>query len=84
MPLQVLRGASIPPQIGLRVERGNALLYRDARYGRNLAGARAGNLPFTVVTDIRLDKNRLMLTTARLTASVRFPLIICDEEWHSS
>jgi hypothetical protein len=30
---------------------------------------RAGNLPFTIVTDIRLDKNRLMLTTARLTAS---------------
>jgi hypothetical protein len=29
-----------------RVERGNTLLYRNAEYRRNLAGARAGNLPF--------------------------------------
>src|SRR5438067_5069816 len=40
-----MRGASIPPQIGLRVARGNALLYRDPGYVRNLAAARAGNLP---------------------------------------
>ena len=29
-----------------RVERGNTLLYRNGEYRRNLAGARAGNLPF--------------------------------------
>lgn len=30
----------------VRVERGNTLLYRNGQYRRNLAGARAGNLPF--------------------------------------
>jgi len=44
-----LHGARIAPQIGTRAERGNALLYRDARYVRNLAGARAGNLPFFLI-----------------------------------
>ena len=44
-----MRGASIPPQVGLRAARGNALLYRDAQYVRNLAAARAGNLPFVLI-----------------------------------
>lgn len=42
-----LHGVRLAPRAGdLRVDVGNALLYRDAHYVRNLAAARAGNLPF--------------------------------------
>src|SRR5437588_9209185 len=44
-----LHRARISPEVGLRVARGNALLYRDANHVRNLAAARAGNLPFVII-----------------------------------
>src|SRR3954462_8342599 len=44
-----MHGARIPPGIQFRDARGNALLERDPHYVRNLAAARAGNLPFFLI-----------------------------------
>lgn len=44
-----LHGAHVPPEAGIRAERGNALFYRNDAYVRNVAAARAGNLPFFLV-----------------------------------
>jgi 4-amino-4-deoxy-L-arabinose transferase-like glycosyltransferase len=44
-----MHGVRFPTSEHLRASIGNAILYRDGRYVRNLAAARMGNLPFFLV-----------------------------------
>ncbi len=66
-----LHGARIPAEIGIR---GNALLYRQDHYIRNLAGARAGNLPFflAALAAVGLWARRLFGEAAALVAMALF------------
>src|SRR5258706_10628223 len=69
-----LHGAHIPPGVHFRDARGNALLNRDAHYVRNLAAARAGNLPFFLLAlaAVGLWSRRLFGDATALVAMALF------------